>query len=123
MHRPLEAVRSTTNATSPPGDPQTREIGPVIDGGPPTEYLTRDSILELLSDDEISKVSAAEDHRMIEHDDYIDLQEIERGVQQANGAIATMGTALPRKSVRPETWDRIVALLARVHPPESGAEV
>jgi hypothetical protein len=92
--------------------PKVREIVPTMVGALPSAYLTRDSILELLSDDEVSSVSTAETQPgLASGDDFIDLHRLERGVQRAHGAKAPMGDVIPRKSVRPQTWEKIVSRL------------
>ena len=76
-------------------------------------YITRDTILKMLSNDEISKASMSETaSRLPEGDEYLDLQEIERGVQRADGASTPMGHVLAKNSVHPNTWTRILAELA-----------
>lgn len=74
-----------------------------------TENVTRESILKLLSDDEVASVCTAETKvTLAEHDEYIDLEQIERGVQKAHGAAPAMGRMLPRKAVHPDTWTQIL---------------
>lgn len=76
-------------------------------------YITRDNILKLLSDDEVAAVATAETaKRLVDGDDFIDLEHFERGVQQAPQTTTPMGRVLPRKSVPNNTWDKIVAQLA-----------
>jgi hypothetical protein len=77
------------------------------------DYLTRDNILKLLSDDEVSKVSTAETAAALEDGDaFIDLEQLERGVQHAQGKALVMGRVLPRKAVHENTWSRILSELA-----------
>ncbi len=77
-------------------------------------YLTRESVLNLLSDDEIAKISAAESRPLVEGDDYVDLEHPERGVLKViAGSAPRPGSALPRSAVRDETWGRVVALVGR----------
>ena len=78
-----------------------------------TEYLTRDHILKLLSDREIASVSTAETAaRLVEGDEYLDLEQLQRGVQRAGTTTATpMGRVLPRKSVKEHTWVEILKQL------------
>jgi hypothetical protein len=78
-----------------------------------TAYLTRDAILKLLSDDEVARVSTAEAVRLSDGDEYIDLGQLNMGVRQAHGTSAPTGRLLPRSSVHDNTWDQIVAQLAR----------
>ncbi|HEX3774717.1 MAG TPA: hypothetical protein VHV51_09655, partial [Polyangiaceae bacterium] len=76
--------------------------------------LNREAILKLLTDAEISKVSTAEDApRLIEGDEYIDLEDLASGVQLAQAVPRTApGHALPRSAVADETWARIVKAVA-----------
>jgi hypothetical protein len=78
-----------------------------------TEYVNRDAILKLLSDEEIARVSTAETAlNLIDGDEYVDLEEPERGVRKALGTgTAPMGHLLPRKAVAEKAWQEIVALL------------
>ena len=79
-----------------------------------TEYITRDAILKLLSDDEIASVSTAETAaELVDGDEYIDLREPDKGVRNAHeSSTAPMGQVLPRKAVQEKTWGDIVALLS-----------
>lgn len=82
-----------------------------------TEYVTRDTILKLLSDDEVARVSTAETAACLtEGDEYIDLEEPDRGVQRAPSSPTTpMGHVLPKKAVQEKTWHEIEILLAAHH--------
>ena len=52
-----------------------------------TEYITRDTILRLLSDDDIARVSTAETAASLaEGDEYVDLEAPDRGVQRVLGS-------------------------------------
>jgi len=52
-----------------------------------TENIARESVLKLLSDDEVASVSTAETAtRLLDAEEYLDLEELERGVQQARKA-------------------------------------
>ncbi|MEP7307486.1 MAG: hypothetical protein ABJA98_18435 [Acidobacteriota bacterium] len=78
-----------------------------------TELVTRDRILNLLADDEVAKVSMDENApRLVDGDEYLDLEQLEQGVQRAGGTATPMGRVLPRKSVHPTTWSKILAVLA-----------
>lgn len=82
-----------------------------IDGR--AEYETRDTILKMLSDDEVARVSTAETAvRLSDGDEYLDLEQLNRGVQRAPGAATPMGRVLPRKAVDESTWIKILARLA-----------
>lgn len=81
---------------------------------PRTEYITRDTILRLLSDDEVARVSTAETAaRLAKDEEYVDLEAPDDGVQRVleDDAIS-MGRVLPRKAVHEKTWRQIVALLS-----------
>jgi hypothetical protein len=79
-----------------------------------SEYLTRDSVLKLLSDAEVASVSTAETApRLADGDEYLDLEQLARGVQQAPFT-TPMGRVLPRKAVREATWNAILAQLPPV---------
>jgi hypothetical protein len=77
--------------------------------------LTREAILALLSDEENSKVSRAEgESRLIERDEYIDLEDPGSGVQLVQAKPRTApGRALPRSAVSEGTWEKIVKAVAR----------
>jgi hypothetical protein len=77
------------------------------------EYVTRDSILKMLSNEEVDRVTTAETApRLADGDEYVDLEELGRGVQRASGTKADMGRVLPRKAVLASTWSKIVSELA-----------
>jgi uncharacterized membrane protein len=74
-------------------------------------FATRDQVLELLTDDEVSKVSLAEtDGQIAEGEEYVDLLHMDRGVRRALAG-STAGGRLARKAVQDETWGRITSLL------------
>ncbi len=76
------------------------------------EYLARDSILKLLSDDEIAKVSVAETAASLsEGDEYLDLEKPGEGVQRADGIVVPIGRVLPKKAVHADTWRQLLAEL------------
>jgi hypothetical protein len=72
--------------------------------------LTREAILTLLSDAEIAKVSRAEDApRLVEGDEYVDLENPGAGVRQVHaGSHVRPGHVLPRSAVSDDTWDKIL---------------
>jgi hypothetical protein len=78
-----------------------------------TEYLTRDRILKMLSDDEIARVSTVEgSQRLVPGDEYLDLERLAEGVKRATGSALPTGNLLPKSAVRAGTWDDIVARLS-----------
>ena len=73
--------------------------------------LTRESILALLTDAEVAKISAAESApRLVEGDDYLDLEDLAAGVQQVH-AIPRAKTShvVARSAVSDATWAKIVS--------------
>jgi hypothetical protein len=80
------------------------------------EYIIRDSILKLLSDDEAASVSTAETAaRILDGEEYLDLERINQGVQRAGGTTRPMAFVLPRKGMRVDTWRKILKRLAVPH--------
>ena len=78
-----------------------------------TEQVTRDTIMKLLSDEEMARVSTAETASLLgEGQEYLDLKHLDRGVQRASAATkVTMAHVLPRHAVRNETWTKVIAQL------------
>ena len=79
--------------------------------------VTRDSVLQYLSDEEVAKVASAETaYRLAEGEQYLDLDQLEQGVRSAPPAPPPAGRLLPRASVQPQTWSRILSHLAAKNP-------
>jgi hypothetical protein len=77
-----------------------------------THQTKRNSILSLLSDDEVARVSTAEAAaHLLDGDEYIDLGQLEQGVKRSVGPAAPLGRVLPRKAVHENTWSKIVTEL------------
>ena len=78
------------------------------------EYLTRDGIMRVLSDDEVARASAAETTaKLSDGEEYIDLEHLDRGVLRARrGATATVGMMIPWNAVPKDTWSKILTQLA-----------
>jgi hypothetical protein len=77
------------------------------------ETITREAILALLSDAEVAKVSRAEDApRLVEGDEYVDLEDLDAGVRQVHAKSPRAAHALPRSAVSDSTWQKIVRALA-----------
>ena len=76
--------------------------------------IKREAILKLLTDVEVSKVSTAEGApRLVEGDEYIDLEDLGSGVQLVQATPRTApGRALPRSAVSDGTWAKIVKAVA-----------
>lgn len=79
------------------------------------EYVTRDTILKLLSNEEIAKVSMAEAASgLTSGAEYLDLEHLDQGVLCAvSETKVAIGHALPRSAVSGETWSKILKQLAR----------
>jgi hypothetical protein len=77
------------------------------------ESATRESILHLLSDDEIASVSSAETAaRLVDGEEYLDLEQLDQGVRHAFGSITPSGRVLQRKDVHEATWNEILTQLS-----------
>jgi hypothetical protein len=77
------------------------------------DYLTRDGVLKLLSDDEIASVSNAESaEHLAEGDEYLDLEHLDEGVHKADGMLVVVRRVLPKKAVHEQTWSKILAVVA-----------
>jgi hypothetical protein len=77
------------------------------------EYVARDSIMNLLSETELARVSAVESGaELAVGDEYLDLGELERGVRRAPVDATPVGRVLTRAVVQDETWKKILAVLA-----------
>ncbi len=82
------------------------------------EHTSRHSIMTLLSDEEVGRVSTAETAtRLEEGDEFLDLKHLRQGVQTADGVTVQMGQILPRKAVLDATWVKAVALLEGIIEP------
>ena len=78
------------------------------------EYVFRDGIMNLPSDEEIARVSTAETaQKLADGDEYIDLERVDQGVLRAQSTPTPMGRVLPRKAVHEYTWSKIVMTLTR----------
>jgi len=80
-----------------------------------TDYIMRDSVSRLLSDDEVARVSTAETAAdLSDGDEYLDLEHLDQGVRRAHKGTSPMGRLLPRKAVSEETWSQVLAQLRAV---------
>jgi len=78
-----------------------------------SEYITRENILKLLSDEEIARISTAETAKdLVVGAEYVDLEALDLGVRHADGTAVTMGHALPKSAVHAATWSEILKHLA-----------
>jgi hypothetical protein len=79
---------------------------------PTVELATRASMMKLLTDDEVARVSNSESQpRLSDGDEYLDLVHLDQGVRRANRGAIEMTHIVPRKAVAPETWTKMLAHL------------
>jgi hypothetical protein len=78
-----------------------------------TEFVTRDAILNMLSDDEIARLSTREGGPALDvGDEYVDLKHLEGGVRRMTATTRVkISDVLPRGVVSDETWSKICARL------------
>lgn len=77
--------------------------------------VLRDAILGLLSDEEAARVSSAEARNdLVVGDEYVDLQHLDKGVQQAFGPTKHEANLLPKSAVHDATWRKIRSQLLAV---------
>jgi len=68
--------------------------------------------LMLLSDDETAAVATAETATLLpEGDEYLDMEQLNQGVQRAHQKKTPMGRVLPKKSIHQDTWNKILKQL------------
>jgi hypothetical protein len=103
---PVDALLNNPNA------PPTETHGVTMTTEAKKSYLTRDQVLKALSDQEIASVSTAEAAAHLANgDEYLDLDQLEKGVRRAQGITPPMGRVLPKKAVHADTWNKIVGQL------------
>jgi len=73
-------------------------------------YQRRHAVLELLSDEEVARVSTAETAtQLAKGEEYIDLAHPERGALRASTSTpAIVAQVLPRSAVSEQTWAKLV---------------
>lgn len=76
-------------------------------------FLTRESILNLLTEAEVASVHRAEtSERLSAGDEFLDLNHLDRGVRRAGTMLTPNGCVLARKAVPDTTWRKITEQLA-----------
>ena len=74
-----------------------------------------DGVRQLLagvSPDEVSAVATAETAtRLPDGDEYLDMEQLDQGVQRAHQKKTPMGRVLPKKAVQKDTWEKILKQL------------
>jgi hypothetical protein len=74
-----------------------------------SDYLTRHTLLALLSDQENARVAEVEGGALLaDGEEYVDLAHPSRGVRRAHaGTNVPMDRVLPRYAVKEKTWSKI----------------
>lgn len=88
-------------------------------------FPTVDVIIALLSDDEVANVNSQDLSGHTDVDEYLDLEQIDRGVQLGRGPPRPICRLLPRKAIGEATWARVIACLSseRSHAPEGSPDM
>jgi len=78
-----------------------------------THSLERNEIMNILSDEEIARVSTAEAaSKLAPGDEYLDLEQLGTGVHRATGTMAPISRLLPRSAVHEDTWAKLLTHLS-----------
>jgi hypothetical protein len=74
--------------------------------------MTREDILQILSEGEVASVGTANAQAQLGNgDEYLDLEQLQQGVQRAKSGVTPMGHVLPRKAIYEDTWRRVLRRL------------
>ena len=78
------------------------------------ELSARNSIMMLLTDEEIARVTTAEaGASLADGAEFLDLEHLDQGIQRSAGpALPEMANIIPRSAVGNDTWNKIVAHLS-----------
>lgn len=76
----------------------------------PGEFPSWTNVLKLLSPGEVASVNTADAIRR--GDEYLDLEQPQRGVLRADGSPMSMAHVLPRKAINEDTWRRVLRQLS-----------
>lgn len=78
-----------------------------------TEDETREQVLKLIACGELRDLSqGSANERIGNGDEFLDLEQLGRGVQRGQPGVAPTGQLLTRKSVHEDTWRRILRQLS-----------
>lgn len=90
-----------------------RAVEPLVNNDKRDQYVARDELLKMLSDDEVASVCTAETKaRLPAGDEFIDLAQLHKGVQKARTTATSLSSVLPRSAVQDRTWHKLVTHLA-----------
>jgi hypothetical protein len=74
--------------------------------------MTREDILQILSEGEVASIGVANMQAQLGNgDEYLDLENLRSGVQRAKTGVTPMGHVLPRKAIYEDTWRRVLRRL------------
>jgi hypothetical protein len=74
--------------------------------------MTRQDIFQLLSAGEVASVDTANAEAQLGNgDEYLDLEQLQQGVQRAKLGATPMGRVLPRKAIHEDTWRKVLRRL------------
>jgi hypothetical protein len=96
-----------------------RYVQMLVNGGTPVSnpkntFLVRDVILNLLSEEELERVSLAEARTLADGEYFVDLQHPEKGVLKVGvDKRPRSSDVLPQSAVRDETWIAIIRQIGR----------
>jgi hypothetical protein len=77
-----------------------------------SEPVDKTKLLSLLSEGEMAGLAEADAKTHLRRgDEYLDLEQLQRGVQRADGTATSMGQLLPRKAIHEDTWRRLLRQL------------
>jgi hypothetical protein len=77
-----------------------------------TENTARKEVLKLLSDGGTASASTVDATvRLLDGEEYLDLDRLDQGVLRATKASLTRRSVLPRRTLHKDTWSKILALL------------
>lgn len=76
------------------------------------EYVIREEVMKLLSEEEVAKVNMAETAAHLrEGQEYLDMERTVHGVRRASSTSLPTGRVLPRDAVPASTWGKILTLV------------
>jgi hypothetical protein len=74
--------------------------------------MTKEDIFQLLSEGEVASVDTANTKPQLGNgDEYLDLEQLQQGIQRAKIGVTPMGRVLPRKAIHEDTWRRVLRRL------------
>ncbi len=88
-----------------------------------TDHLRRTRVINLLTDNEVVRVSMAETTRALEEgEEYLDLLHLDAGVRRAPRDVPEIRNALPRNAVQESTWRKLLEILVPPFVEDTGSK-